>query len=286
MRAAPDKGDATGGSVRELGSSSYATPGVFLAEIEPDPGVKIFPTVPDEGAESLADFSSGTGARPRAHVGPDAPPFFPHLGLDQPQGDPVTFKHQGHPIETPRHCAGKHPGLIQQGTEKSLGNLEGSRMVDLGLRVQQMLLEVSSLRSQPMGRRSRSSLFPLPSSSSVLSSTFPHLTVCEVAWLSSVCLSLNTLWGDGHDFCGEVSPLVKACLVWIVEDVQRIAALEGQLEVFDWDHFFSTRSIDYKGDEVKTARELTWQNIAPALPKRNRSGALSGRLYFRIKALR
>ena len=267
MRAAPDKGDATGGSVRELGSSSYATPGVFLAGFEPDPGVKIFPTVPDEGAESLADFSSGTGAQPRAHFGPDAPPFFPHLGLDQPQGDPVTFKHQGHPIETPRHSAGKHPGLIQQGTEKSLGNLEGSRLVDLGLRVQQMLLEVSSLRSQSMGRRSRSSLFPLPSSSSVLSSTFPHLTVCEVAWLSSVCLSLNTLWGDGHDFCGEVSPLVKACLVWIVEDVQRIAALEGRLEVFDWDHFFSTRSIDYKGDEVKTAREFTWQNIAPALPK-------------------
>ena len=82
MRAAPDKGDATGGSVRELGSSSYATPGVFLAGIEPDPGVKIFPTVPDEGAESLADFSSGTGAQPRAHFGPDAPPFFPHLGLD------------------------------------------------------------------------------------------------------------------------------------------------------------------------------------------------------------
>ena len=35
---------------------------------------------------------------------------------------------------------------------------------------------------------------------------------------------------------------------------------------FSWIVFFSTRSIDYKGDEVKTARSFSWNNIRHALP--------------------
>ena len=65
---------------------------------------------------------------------------------------------------------------------------------------------------------------------------------------------------------GEVSAVALECLEWLSKDVERICLLEGKVELFDWDQFFSTRGIDYRGDEVKTAREFTWGNIAPALP--------------------
>ena len=52
-----------------------------------------------------------------------------------------------------------------------------------------------------------------------------------------------------------------------VEDVLRFSALKGTLDSFDWKSFFDTRTIDYKGDEVKTARHFSWCNIGPALPR-------------------
>ena len=35
----------------------------------------------------------------------------------------------------------------------------------------------------------------------------------------------------------------------------------------DFKDFFATRSVDYSGDEVKLARELTWESIEPSLPQ-------------------
>ena len=35
----------------------------------------------------------------------------------------------------------------------------------------------------------------------------------------------------------------------------------------DWSSFFRTRTIDYKGDEVKTAQQFAWKNIKPAIPR-------------------
>ena len=76
-------------------------------------------------------------------------------------GDPVFFENQGHSAEG-------LPGSTREGLEKRLGNLLGSRLVDVGLKIQQWLLEVLPLRSQHMGRRTHTTLFPLPTSSSFL----------------------------------------------------------------------------------------------------------------------
>ena len=143
----------------------------------------------------------------------------------------------------------------------------GARILELGPRVQQWLQEVVPLRSQPMGRRDKATLFPLPASSSLLSESFPQLCPLGVSWLCNVCMGLNSLWGDGLTFEGEITGIVLDCLKLIVTDIQRVCSLTGKVDHFDWENFFTTRSIDYKGDEVKTAREFCWSNIAPALPK-------------------
>ena len=33
-----------------------------------------------------------------------------------------------------------------------------------------------------------------------------------------------------------------------------------------WKEFFKVKGVDYKGEEVLTAQEMRWENVAPALP--------------------
>ena len=236
---------------------SYATPGGFLGTV-PVPEAMSSPVASAVSAEgNVSPVGSDTAADPVADL---STKFFPVKSHLFSLGDPVFFENQGHSAEG-------LPGSTREGLEKRLGNLLGSRLVDVGLKIQQWLLEVLPLRSQHMGRRTHTTLFPLPTSSSLLLGVFPDLSALEVGWLSSVCMSLNSLWGNELHFDGDVNDVTKSCLDWIVKDVVRFGSLTGKLEQFDWDGFFSTRGIDYKGDEIKTAREFTWRNIAPALPK-------------------
>jgi hypothetical protein len=190
--------------------------------------------------------------------------FFP---IGAPSGDPVPLVDLGHRVPCQGHSALVTPGSDESGVEKSWSELEGSSILEMGLKVQQWLLGVIPLRGQTTGRRGKNTLFPLPTSSSKLLACFPSLCPLELVWLVCVCAGLNSLWGGDVWFDGEVNQVCKDCLVWLVKDVKRLQSLNGKLERFDWDQFFNTRGIDYKGDEVKTAREFCWGNIAPALPK-------------------
>ena len=197
----------------------------------------------------------------------DAVSVFPGQSGFLATGGPVPFEDQGHFLFERGHSAPADAQLVQGSMKKVCGDLVGKSVAELGPRVQQWLLEVLRLRSQPTVRRTKTTLFPLPSSSSILSRTSPQLSPLEVTWLGNICLGLNSLWGDGPSFGGEVSEVARECLSVLVKDVKRVVTWSGQVEQFDWDVFFATRTIDYKGDEVKTAREFSWQNIAPALPK-------------------
>ena len=53
----------------------------------------------------------------------------------------------------------------------------------------------------------------------------------------------------------------------LTKEVTRLKDIREVTETFDWGDFFRTRTIDYKGDEVKTALPFRWENISPALPK-------------------
>eukprot|EP00435_Cladocopium_sp_Y103_P007463 s167_g2.t1 len=52
-----------------------------------------------------------------------------------------------------------------------------------------------------------------------------------------------------------------------LHEIHRIDQISETVEEFDWTQFFRCRTIDYKGDEVRTAKSFGWANIGPALPK-------------------
>ena len=80
------------------------------------------------------------------------------------------------------------------------------------------------------------------------------------------CCSLHSLWGQALVFDGPVGEVCQQCLKILSTDVSRFSALPGTLNLFSWGDFFATRGIAYKGDEVKTARYFSWENIGHVLP--------------------
>eukprot|EP00435_Cladocopium_sp_Y103_P042257 s239_g11.t1 len=145
-------------------------------------------------------------------------------------------------------------------------SLVGLGISKLGFKVHQKLLEVLSLRSSHTGKRKSKDIFPLPTSRSYLVEVLPVLDDASLSWFQAVCISLNSLWGGELFFEGPVSQTAVECLKLLYKDVRRLEDMSGQVEEFSWDDFFSTRGIDYKGDEVRTAQSFCWGNIKPALP--------------------
>ena len=187
------------------------------------------------------------------------PPFLGKGSILEP-GDRDTLKFPGHPNFS------ISDGDQSLASKKDCEEFTGKQLSQMGHRILQRLIEVTPLRSKPMGRVTKGNLFPLPTSLSLLEGFFPNFSAEEMSWLVSVCVSLNSIWGDEVFSDREISGVAANCLKLLAADVSRVCRLEGKLEVFEWDQFFATRSVDYKGDEVRNAQSFCWANIAPALP--------------------
>ena len=116
-------------------------------------------------------------------------------------------------------------------------------------------------KTKPTGR-----LFPLPTSiavlQAVLSSSF---TGCWVM-LRSLVASLNSLNGEGSFSGTKPNDFQVAVLKFLSEQVERTKDWECKQEPATWESFFKVRTVDYLGEEVKTAQPIEWRNVAPALP--------------------
>jgi len=204
--------------------------------VPPQKNLDVFPPVPP---------ISYPGVVPMGAV---APPFISLF----PDG-------KGHPLATGSVAESEVP-------KKDGEFLCGSSMGDLGRLVFHELSEVVPLRSSSTGTKGSKDLYPLPTSESVLENLLPTLTKEGIGWMQAICLSLNSVWGCG--FCNDevVHPVAMACLELLSKDVSRFQSMKVNLGDFSWTDFFRTRSTDYKGDEIKTARNFCWDNIRHALP--------------------
>ena len=63
-----------------------------------------------------------------------------------------------------------------------------------------------------------------------------------------------------------MNPTASRVLKRLKGIVETSCILEEPLPNIDFKEFFNTRSVDYAGDEIKLARDLTWESIEPSLP--------------------
>eukprot|EP00438_Fugacium_kawagutii_P031430 Skav205780 [mRNA] locus=scaffold1714:813079:816645:- [translate_table: standard] len=163
------------------------------------------------------------------------------------------------------HSAAEH--VRGTGKDGAASGLSGLSLGECSPKLLQRLLEVLPLRSKPTGKRNRSSLFPLPTSRDVLLQHLVGTDELELSWLLCVCLSLNSLWGDDVFYNGPVSDIQKICLQKLFLEVKRFCSLPAVVPPLNWGEILTTRTVDYKGDEVRVARHFSWSNISPALPE-------------------
>ena len=142
----------------------------------------------------------------------------------------------------------------------------GVRLEHLGEFVKSRFLGVL-LHSQLTGRGSPNTVFPLPTSRDHVSRFFCSARDHEIEWVLAICIGLNSFWGGPLFNEKELSKVHCRLLEGFMNDVHRLSDLKETVDSFDWKTFFSSRSIDYKGEEVKTAKSFSWSNIGPALPK-------------------
>ena len=164
--------------------------------------------------------------------------------------------------------AGLNANITSSPAEKmsAFEQLFDKRLSDCGWFLQQKLLEVLPLRSQNTGNQARSSLFPLPTSRSCLVAVLGEIEDGEMAWMTNLCISLNSVWGGCLFSDSPASALQASSLRLLFKDVERLCKMDATIEELSWKEFMKIRSVDYKGEEVKVARQFSWKNISPALP--------------------
>lgn len=152
----------------------------------------------------------------------------------------------------------------------------GDHLLDGMRRVSKLCSQTTGGKSHTPGNARGNDTFPLPTLRiQLVSLLMPHQLWC-IDWLIAVCCALNSLWGCHHSACQEsqaggplhpMSELQARVIQGLIEDVTRMKDITETTDSFDWGDFFRTRTIDYKGDEVKTALSFKWANIRPALPQ-------------------
>jgi hypothetical protein len=142
----------------------------------------------------------------------------------------------------------------------------GLRLGLMGGLLRDRFLEVL-LHSQPSGKGKPTSFFPLPTSRDRIFSFFCTASPAEVDWVLAICLALNSYWGGPLFNEGLVTKCHQRVLESFLHDIRRLSEITETVDEFDWAEFFRCRTIDYRGEEVKTARSFSWANIGPTLPK-------------------
>lgn len=144
--------------------------------------------------------------------------------------------------------------------------LEGFTLGECGAPLLQKILEGLPFRSQRTGRVDRTAFFPLPTSRDLFATLDPNLDDRTCSWMVCVCISLNSFW-DCEFFCDSIrNDGQRECLNSKTSERCETNLCYLDSERLDWNEMMKTKSIDYKGDEVKVARWFEWSNIQPALP--------------------
>ena len=117
-------------------------------------------------------------------------------------------------------------------------------------------------KTLPTGR-----LFPLPTSIIVLQAVLG--TSFGGCWITLrlLVVSLNSLNGEGCFSGKQPNEFQVAVLKYLSEQVERTEEWKSDQEPASWKSFFKVRTVDYLGEEVRTAQSIEWRNVSPALPE-------------------
>lgn len=134
-----------------------------------------------------------------------------------------------------------------------------ARLQDLGPLLVDLLNIFEFDGSRPLSTCSKRSLFPLPAPED------PGDLPGRFSFLQAVIESLNSYHGCAT--ADRPNPVSSRAVKKMAAVVRDSVCLGQSIGEENFDEFFRNRGLDYEGEEVKLAREITWEGIAASLPE-------------------
>ena len=135
------------------------------------------------------------------------------------------------------------------------------RLGQLGSLLNELLdLCTNDANCRPKSNAGSMDIFPLPAARS-------HEWLPKAdEFLQPLLKALNSL--SGHEETTPEAGNKTACRVVkrLAVAMKRSGVLEESLPMLDFKELFSSRGVDYEGEEIKLARPLKWKSLEPALP--------------------
>ena len=110
-------------------------------------------------------------------------------------------------------------------------------------------------------------MFPLPEKPQGLKFFGIHLADDAEAILLAICCALNSYFGVLGPNKMVPSKVKTAALRSLATYAETVRTWEEKFGGVTWERLLHTRSVDYRGEEVKVAKHFCWENLEPALPE-------------------
>ncbi len=150
--------------------------------------------------------------------------------------------------------------LMQQG-------MKGLKLIDLMgvlINVFDESLKDSNIKHSKIQRSG--GVFPLPESHEGLQSCLQTMSVPSSACVLAMCRALNSYYGIEPNDQLTATLAKKAAVRSLSRYADDISGWKEKFDGLDWGDLLATRSIDYKGDEVRVSKQFCWDNLVGAIP--------------------
>ena len=156
---------------------------------------------------------------------------------------------------------------LQSRIQRTLGSLlDGTsgalRVKDVSSAICDIMVftEDSKMLCRPRSTAGKLDLFPLPAPGDT--NGFADV----FSSLRALTYGLNSLTGLCSAHSGRANPTASRVLKRLQGVVDGSGILEEPIPTLNFQEFFETRSVDYSGDEIKLAKDISWESISPSLP--------------------
>lgn len=153
---------------------------------------------------------------------------------------------------------------VQRRVDECLSSADGVIKVgSLGSLVVDALSMLEKPSCRPRSTTGKGDLFPLPVAH------FSHHPESHSAFLPAVLASLNSMHSFGETGASErLSPAARSVCKRLDEVVTGSSILEEPLPDLNFKSFFSSRGLDYSGEEVRLAIPINWKSVESSFPQK------------------
>ena len=173
---------------------------------------------------------------------------------------------------TPTHGRVFSSGPLKEATDSNLGGLfafspDGMTLGGMAKYFQHALCNLVEVFCKEHSKvQSSGGVFPLPDAPVAIADIIGDASQEVVQVLRMMASALNSYYGVRWTEARFVTKASREALRAMRAYADDIVRWPEKFEVLSWDDMLQVRTVDYRGEEIRLAKSICWENIEPALP--------------------